>query len=116
MKRMIRSGRTAKAPAYLYRFFVCDNVTAANRGMDDQQDTFRQFRRKFQSEQEAWEFAAYLIYGDDWAEWGDAQSIVNDQDPGAGWPVVYGICLGASTWIYKDYAFNEWEARRKGEW
>lgn len=100
--------------AGVYTFFVCNNEVTAMRGMTDKPDTFDQYRKRCASEDVAMKYAAYLIYGEDWEDWGDAKNIVEDQDPGGGWPVVYGIKKG-TTWIYKDFAFDDWEAQRKGE-
>lgn len=105
-----RSRSRRPGTAVAYTFWVCNNEQAASRGGPDP-DTFQKYRKQFTSDDAAFEFAASLIYGEDWAEWGDAYDIVADQDPGAGWPVVYGIARGR-TWLYQDPDFGGYEAQR----
>lgn len=98
-----------------YKFLVCNNESAASRGTKE--DTFSVITQKFDTDEEAWEYAVRIIYNDHDSDIDsladDCEAMIHDQDTGAGFPIVYGIMKNGN-WLYQDPNYDEFEAVKNG--
>lgn len=101
-----------------YIFYICDNLRTAQRGMG--RNSFSTPSYEFISDEEALSYGAALVEGYDSIEeffangyeGSDYLQMLDDQDLGAGWPIVYAIRKAHGSYIFKHYDFNEFERMR----